>query len=536
MCAFMSKENRPVPASGGFVPSEKTDNHKTNPQAAIPHASGEFDPVSNTYITATATEDIIYAVARRFDVTVKDLMIENGLEQPVIHAGQKLHIPVKDVNEDFLSADPENEKTEKIAGGGDDDDKELLQIKSYLDTRDEYKNDPVKRDSKALEIQTMLGNIRKNLKHKKLDKKTWEKEDRKNYDDELLRVFGQMLAANPAYYLAKESELETEVLFRTTLIMNARRSTDRGCRYGSPVSGEMDKDAHLDDRYWNQIGQRQFIPKAGTSSSAAVGSIFNPGTELECDTMLTSNVYRTMLDIMGPEDFNERFDQTGNLEISDTRFSSKDGGQLLKQGFMEVVKISSFEELIPGDWVYFVNIPLYGTVAFWNGGAYTGENAVFEGFTSGNSGEKNNAMFSGFGLENSSFDIIAKHMKIDFKAQAMGWAEIRNNPSEEPEKSDGIKNKKLIAILVALPLMGKETRYLDQYSEMSDVELLSGDGAKVKLFNQEVTIANIFEPTFKNEHLPFMDIASPFMRTMEDSFPGISILVKRPVISKIAGK
>ncbi|TND07682.1 MAG: hypothetical protein FD123_3001 [Bacteroidetes bacterium] len=424
-------------------------------------------------------------------------------------------------DEDFEITGKESHAFSNNPLGGGIKEEELKKIKAYLGTLDDYKTDQAKLDAKAGEIQTMLKSIRKELKRYKSPGSTMTKKEADDYQDELLRVFNQMLDANPAYYLADEELLKTETLFRTALIMNARMSSDRGCEYGSNDVSDQDKEMFIDKTYWQRTPyEKEFKPTGTGTASDAVKNIFKSGTLLECDTMLTSNVYKSLLDILGPEEFNKRFNNSEALEISETGFYKDDGGQLLEQGIMEVVKIDKFEDLIPGDWVYFVNVPYYQYVL--PQGIFTGENAVYEGYKTDENKpvEKKNAMFSGFGLENKTYETMLASLVAGYKGGVETWSGFD-------------KNKQ--AIMASCAFFEIDPWILQYNMGLFKVEFTGEQSAVVERLGKKIEIPNIYAPPLTNEDLPRLSINDPHMRTMENSFPGISMMVKRPVASKLKG-
>jgi hypothetical protein len=118
-------------------------------------------------------------------------------------------------------------------------------------------------------------------------------------------------------------------------------------------------DGYLDDKYWTKEGPYMFTMKSplpkGAQPSDAIEAIFVPqaGTELDCNTMMVAVSYRAMLDAMGEEEFNARF--TGSSEIAIAKHHKPPPAYTHHpiHGLYKRVTIDSFDDLLPGDWVYF---------------------------------------------------------------------------------------------------------------------------------------------------------------------------------------
>jgi hypothetical protein len=121
----------------------------------------------------------------------------------------------------------------------------------------------------------------------------------------------------------------------------------------------------------------------GKHPSDAVAAIFAPGakTRLECLSMTLAIEYYSMLKGLGADKFNANF--AAGIEIS------PDSSPPLIQGAgkkYDVVAVSSTNDLLPGDWVFFQNFRDF--LVKHPGADWQGENAIYLGV----------GQFRGFGV------------------------------------------------------------------------------------------------------------------------------------------
>lgn len=190
----------------------------------------------------------------------------------------------------------------------------------------------------------------------------------------------------PVHVYATKEQLMIELNLRDNAIgemVKANTSADNlrySTRRGDPADG------WLDPKYWDKVGFYQFLLALGAIPAPAVRSIFGgKDNVLECNSAMVAVEYGSMLDTLGNGAFNRRM-AGGSLVVSPYHLppGGMDQHPLYKEGMIEDVAITSTEPLIPGDWVYFRNIPDYLTKhpsGFWSGehALYVGE-GKFQGF------------------------------------------------------------------------------------------------------------------------------------------------------------
>jgi nucleoid-associated protein YgaU len=168
-------------------------------------------------------------------------------------------------------------------------------------------------------------------------------------------------------------------------------NTSGGLQYPpTPVPGVTydDAEGYLDPTYWAAIpGQAwSFKLKDGQSASAAIDSLFNGPTRLECLSTTGAIFARAVRETIGAGPFDKNFGAKGkhNQDLvigpNSPQYQASRMNKLISG-----VTPASVADLQPGDWVYFWNCAEYHVKH--PGGAWGGENAVFKG----------GGMFSGFG-------------------------------------------------------------------------------------------------------------------------------------------
>ena len=190
----------------------------------------------------------------------------------------------------------------------------------------------------------------------------------------------------PVHVYASKEQLMIELSLRNNAIEEMGKANANADNLRYPTRGGDPADGQLDPEYWDKVGFYQFLLALGAIPSPAVRSIFGgKDSVLECNSAMVAVEYGSMLDTMGTGAFNRRMAR-GSLIISPYHLppSGVEQHPLYKEGMIENVAITSTERLIPGDWVYFRNIPDYLTKhpsGFWSGehALYVGA-GKFQGF------------------------------------------------------------------------------------------------------------------------------------------------------------
>jgi hypothetical protein len=191
----------------------------------------------------------------------------------------------------------------------------------------------------------------------------------------------------PVHEYATKDRLMIELTLRDRAIgeMGKANTSEDILRYATR-SGDP-ADGRLDPKYWDKVGFYQFLLMLGATAAPAMRSIFGgEDNVLECNSAMVAVEYGSMLETMGDDAFNKRM-AGGSLIISPYHLPPKgmDQHPLFKEGMLETVAIASTKDLIPGDWLYFRNIPDY--LIKHPGGFWTGEHTMYLG----------NGKFQGFG-------------------------------------------------------------------------------------------------------------------------------------------
>lgn len=226
-----------------------------------------------------------------------------------------------------------------------------------------------------------------------------------------LQIYKAMIASATAYEFTDEpalkTHIETEEKFRNALIDSAKND-EASCTFRAKIGTEspawksVDAYSEKDDMSVNPNYAIGLDETNGALPSEAIKSIFTSGSgsTFDCSAMMIANVYNAMLKTVGPDAFNKLYegDKKKDLIISPefVYFKDEKSGEfkdhpLLESGMYEKVTITSMEDLIPGDWVYFINSLAYKMIK-GSGGAWMGEHATYTGIT----GEER--MYKGFGI------------------------------------------------------------------------------------------------------------------------------------------
>jgi nucleoid-associated protein YgaU len=179
----------------------------------------------------------------------------------------------------------------------------------------------------------------------------------------------------------------------------------------NPVPGVAYDNAkgYLDPTYWEAIsGQNwSFKLKDGQSASAAIDSLFNGPTRLECLSTTGAIFARAVKETIGPGPFDKNFGAKGkhNQDLVIGPNSPEYQASRMNR-LISTLTPASAADLQPGDWVYFWNCAQYHVKH--PGGAWGGENAVYKG----------KGLFSGFGaFSGGSADMTEEQMNRELHKQ-----------------------------------------------------------------------------------------------------------------------
>jgi len=166
---------------------------------------------------------------------------------------------------------------------------------------------------------------------------------------------------------------------------------------------------YLDPTYWVAIsGQNwSFKLKDGQSASAAIDSLFNSPTRLECLSTTGAIFARSVRETIGAGPFDKSFGAKGkhNQDLVIGPNSPEYQASRMNK-LINTVTPASVADLQPGDWVYFWNCAQYHVKH--PGGAWGGENAVFKG----------KGLYSGFGASSGgSADLTEEQMNRELHKQ-----------------------------------------------------------------------------------------------------------------------
>ncbi|MEO7733622.1 MAG: DUF4157 domain-containing protein, partial [Kofleriaceae bacterium] len=170
-----------------------------------------------------------------------------------------------------------------------------------------------------------------------------------------------------------------------------------------------DAEGYLDPTYWEAISGNSwtFKLKDGQSASAAIDSLFNGPTRLECLSTTGAILARAVKETIGPGPFDKSFGAKGKHNQDLVVGPNSTAYQASRMhSLMNPVAPASAADLKPGDWVYFWNCAQYHVKH--PGGAWGGENAVYKGA----------GLFSGFGaFSGASADMTEEQMNRELHKQ-----------------------------------------------------------------------------------------------------------------------
>ena len=198
---------------------------------------------------------------------------------------------------------------------------------------------------------------------------------KQSYGNAMVEFLDQMhnKGKQPAYRFRNYAHMHYEIRVRSKAIKGMEKTAGSCCGYPFAHLG-----GYLNDTYWTKKGPYHFIIKtplpSGKNPSDAIESIFmmGAGTELECNSMMVAVQYYAILKSIGKKRFNKRFPGGKGIEIRPIilKKGQDPGSALKKQKLYKQVKITGFDDLLPGDWVYFMNVKDYAIhhkFGFWRG-------------------------------------------------------------------------------------------------------------------------------------------------------------------------
>jgi nucleoid-associated protein YgaU len=190
-------------------------------------------------------------------------------------------------------------------------------------------------------------------------------------------------------------------------------------------------EGYLDPTYWVAItGQNwTFKLKDGQSASAAIDSLFNSPTRLECLSTTGAIFARSVRETIGAEAFDKNFGAKGknnqDLVIGPNapEYQASRMNKLINR-----VTPASAADLLPGDWVYFWNCAQYHVKH--PGGYWGGENAIYKG----------NGLFSGFGAADMTEEQLNRELHKQYNdgldpADQMTFTQWQNAKNERGGKT-----------------------------------------------------------------------------------------------------
>lgn len=213
----------------------------------------------------------------------------------------------------------------------------------------------------------------------------------KNYGKAMVEFITDMHNGGkpPDFKFSSFEQMGTEVKVRSQIIKGIEEVHKGCCSYPN-----VSTTGQLDPKFWDKVGPFQFKVKtalpAGKNASDAIEAIFKngAGSELECNSTAVAIQYRAMLKTLGTDHFNKKFPGGAGIIISPHHTPPAGVGlhPIWEKGLYKTVSITGVGDLMPGDWVYFKNIPDY--ISKHPGGLWTGEHCLYLG----------NNKFRGFGV------------------------------------------------------------------------------------------------------------------------------------------
>ena len=249
---------------------------------------------------------------------------------------------------------------------------------------------------------------------------------RKSYGEAMIEFLKTMHNNGnpPEFRFDNYKQMHYEIRVRSQAIKGMEKTAGTCCSYPSAHAG-----GYLDAAFWDKKGPFHFAMKSplpsGKTPSDAIEAIFKDGagSELECNSMMTAVQYRSVLQAIGATRFNARFPAGAGVVIKPVLVDLSSGSigtdlpnSLKTEKLYQRVSLSGFAELLPGDWVYFLNVPDYPVKH--PGGFWTGEHAMYLG----------NDKFSGFGLYGLTNDAIINELLKNYNKGLP--------PSEQKKVSD----------------------------------------------------------------------------------------------------
>lgn len=238
--------------------------------------------------------------------------------------------------------------------------------------------------------------------------------------------------ARANYKYDYDTQFENEVRMRVHLINAMHRIHEDSVKVGYNHEGDSLK---LPRTEWKDVEASQ--EKGGRESDAAfqsknaastaIETIFEDKDEsyyLECNTATVAMHYKALLDTIGQPAFDAAFSEVVIVpEWLKVKKGKEDAPSL--ELIPETEKaVKSLEDLVPGDWVYFLNYEDYPKMH--PKGAFTGENALYIG----------NGKFRGFGVDEMSFDQMVAYLRAQYN-QGLNAKKKKKNREASGEALDG---------------------------------------------------------------------------------------------------
>ena len=175
-------------------------------------------------------------------------------------------------------------------------------------------------------------------------------------------------------------------------------------------------------------------------ASDAINQLFSTnGNLLECNSATVAVHYHALLKTMGADAFNADFE--GQVVVMPDKFVKiyehgiEEDAPTLE--LIQSVVVKSEDELVKGDWVFFMNYPEYEEINDLledkgeQRGPFEGENAIYLG----------NDRYKGFGLDNVTFNNMVKKLKDEYNELVDEYVEKVFNVDTRRNKVQQYKKK-----------------------------------------------------------------------------------------------
>jgi hypothetical protein len=235
--------------------------------------------------------------------------------------------------------------------------------------------------------------------------------------------------ARADYEYESETQLQNEVNMRVNLIRAMHRIHEDNVNVGYNHGGDTLK---LPSSHWDNVeaksekGGRETDAafKSKNLASDAIESIFadkNDDYFLECNTATVAMHYKALLDTIGQANFDGEFPE---VVIMPEWLTLREGNKAApsQDHIPETRKVTSVDDLVPGDWVYFLNFEDYPERH--PDGAFTGENALYLG----------DGKYRGFGVDEMTFEDMVSYLIAQYNH---GKGPKKRLREDSPETLDG---------------------------------------------------------------------------------------------------